>query len=128
MPRQKLTQKVVDRLPAPDPGGRQVLHWDTELKGFGVLCSGTTTAQSFIVQRDLVGGRTRRVTVGPCNVLTLARSSRASWCDRRSEGAAAARARRAAPIRLFISAAAASVKVTTSNSSTSHGSGASQTR
>jgi integrase len=71
MPRQKLTQKVVDRLPAPDPSGRQVLHWDTELKGFGVLCSGTTTAQSFIVQRDLVGGRTRRVTVGPCNVLTL---------------------------------------------------------
>ena len=64
MPRQKLTQKVVDRLPAPDPSGQQVLHWDTDLKGFGVLCSGTTTARSFIVQRDLVGGRTRRVTVG----------------------------------------------------------------
>ena len=61
MPRQKLTQKVVDRLPAPDPSGRQVLHWDTELKGLGVLCSGTTTARSFIVQRDLVGGRTRRL-------------------------------------------------------------------
>ena len=62
MPRIKLTQKAVDKLRAPDPSGKQVIHWDTEVRGFGVLCSGTTNARSFIVQRD-VGGRTRRLTI-----------------------------------------------------------------
>jgi integrase len=71
MPRLKLTQRVVDRLPAPDPSGKQVLHWDEQLRGFGVLCSGVSTAKSYVVQRDLPDGRTRRVTVAACNVLTL---------------------------------------------------------
>lgn len=71
MPRLKLTVRAVERLRAPDPSGRQTLHWDTELRGFGVLASGTTNGKSYIVQRDLPGGRTRRVTVGPTNVLTL---------------------------------------------------------
>ena len=71
MPRLKLTVRAVDRLPAPDPSGHQVLHWDAELRGFGVLCSGTTDAKTYVVQRDLPGGRTRRVTVGPVNVLDL---------------------------------------------------------
>ena len=71
MPRLKLTVRAVDRLPAPDPSGGQVLHWDSELRGFGVLCSGTTATKTYVVQRDLPGGRTRRVTVGPVNVLDL---------------------------------------------------------
>jgi integrase len=33
--------------------------------------SGTTASKTFVVQRDLPGGRTRRVTLGPTNVLTL---------------------------------------------------------
>jgi integrase len=71
MPRIKLTVKAIERLPAPDPSGRQALHWDTELRGFGVLCSGKTAAKTYIVQRDLPGGLTRRVTVAPVNVLDL---------------------------------------------------------
>ena len=70
MPRIKLTEKAIDKLKAPAPGGRQVLYWDTDLRGFGVLCSGKTTAKTYVVQRD-VNGLTRRVTVAATNVLKL---------------------------------------------------------
>ena len=71
MSRSKLTVRSISHLRAPDPSGKQRLHWDVELKGFGVLCSGSTDAKTFVVQRDLSGGRTRRVTIGPVNVLGL---------------------------------------------------------
>lgn len=71
MPRIKLTQRAIEKLPAPDPCGRQVLHWDTELRGFGVLCSGKTNARTYVVQRDLPNGRTRRVTIAATNVIAL---------------------------------------------------------
>jgi integrase len=71
MPRLKLTAKAIEGLHAPDPSGKQVLYWDETLRGFGVLCSGKSKARTFIVQRDLPGGRTRRVTVAPVNVLPL---------------------------------------------------------
>ena len=64
MPRIRLTEKSIDKLKAPDPSKRQVPHWDTELRGFAVLCSGVSNAKTFIAQRDLPHGRTRRVTVG----------------------------------------------------------------
>jgi integrase len=67
----KLTKAAIAKLPAPDPSGKQKLYWDTELVGFGLLCSGVSAAKSFMVQRDLPGGRTRRVTIGPANVLTV---------------------------------------------------------
>jgi integrase len=70
MARLKLTAKAIDRLRAPSPNGKQQLYWDTELRGFGVLVSGTTNGKSFVVQRD-VNGQSRRVTVGATNVLTL---------------------------------------------------------
>jgi len=70
MPKLRLTARAVESLCAPDPSGKQVLHWDTELRGFGVLVSGRTNAKTFIVQRE-INGRTRRVTVGPTNVLSL---------------------------------------------------------
>ena len=63
MPMIKLTKRAIADLPAPDPSGKQVLHWDEELKGFGVLCSGVTREKTFVVQRA-VRGRTRRVTLG----------------------------------------------------------------
>jgi integrase len=62
MPRLKLTQAAIRRL-QPDPNGRQVLYWDTEQRGFGVLVSGKTNARSYVVQRE-VNGLTRRVTLG----------------------------------------------------------------
>ena len=36
----KLTERAVERIKAPTGNGKQALHWDAELKGFGVLCSG----------------------------------------------------------------------------------------
>jgi hypothetical protein len=71
MPRLKLTQRTVEKLPAPDPSARQVLHWDTAMRGFGVLCSGKTNAKTYVVQRDLPDGRTRRVTIAAANVISL---------------------------------------------------------
>jgi integrase len=71
MPRTKLTQKAIARLRAPDPSGKQTLHWDTELRGLGVLCSGVTNTKTFGVQRDLPGGRTRRITLAPTNVIQV---------------------------------------------------------
>ncbi|TIX46035.1 MAG: DUF4102 domain-containing protein [Mesorhizobium sp.] len=70
----KLTERVIDRLAAPDPSGKQVLHWDADLKGFGVLCSGVTSSKTYIVQRTLPDGRTRRVTVAAANEIDLAKA------------------------------------------------------
>jgi integrase len=67
----KITERAVDRLPAPDPSGTQKLYWDIDLRGFGVLCSGVTNAKTFVVQQA-INGRTRRVTVAPTNVLSVA--------------------------------------------------------
>jgi integrase len=71
MPQKKLTEKTIAGLKAPDPSGRQVMYWDTELKGFAVRVSGTTTDRAYIVQRA-INGNTRRITIGPVNVLSLA--------------------------------------------------------
>jgi integrase len=71
MPRLKLTERAITKIRAPDPSGKQTLHWDTELRGFAVLASGVSNARTFIVQRDLPNGITRRVTVGACNEISL---------------------------------------------------------
>jgi integrase len=72
MPRLKLTKTTVQKLSAPDTGGKQALHWDTDLKGFGVLCSGKTNAKSYVVQHDVQNGpKGRRITIGPTNVLQV---------------------------------------------------------
>jgi integrase len=75
MPTIKLTERSVERLKAPDPSGKQQLHWDADLKGFGVLCSGTTNAKTYVIQRA-IHGKTRRITVGPTNVLALIEARR----------------------------------------------------
>jgi hypothetical protein len=72
MPRIKLTAHAVVTLSAPTPGGKQVVHWDTDLRGFGVLCSGKTNAKTYIVQRDLPGGNSRRVTIAKINEMKFA--------------------------------------------------------
>jgi integrase len=64
MPPLKLTKAAIDRIKAPDPSGKQVIHWDAELTGFGLLASGISSTKSYIAQRRMPDGRTRRVTVG----------------------------------------------------------------
>src|SRR5260370_19711323 len=73
MPKLKsqLTEREIARMPAHDPSGKQALHWHSDLRGFAVLCSGTTTVKSYIVQRDLPSGTTRRLTVAAVNETTL---------------------------------------------------------
>jgi integrase len=71
MPRIKLTEKAISKIEAPNPSGKQALYWDTELRGFAVLCSGKTNSKSYIAQRDLPNGLTRRLTVGAVNELAL---------------------------------------------------------
>jgi integrase len=71
MPTVKFTPANIAKLKAPSKSGRQEIVWDSELKGFGVLLSGTTNVRTFIVQRKLPDRRTRRVTVGAANVLSL---------------------------------------------------------
>jgi integrase len=64
MPAVKLTKAAIERIKAPDPSGKQAIVWDTDLKGFGLLVSGTTSSKSYIAQRRLPDGRSRRLTVG----------------------------------------------------------------
>ena len=71
MPKLHLNERAVARLVAPDPSGKDVLYWSLERKGFGVRCSGTTNVKMYIVQRDLPGGKPRRVNIGPCNGLSF---------------------------------------------------------
>jgi integrase len=58
----KLTDAKIEAL-RPDPSGKQLLIWDSETRGLGVLVSRVT--KSFVVQHKLNDGRTRRVTIGP---------------------------------------------------------------
>lgn len=71
MPTAKLTKAMLAKLSAPHPSGKQMLVWDTELKGFGVLLSGKTRSRSYVVQHTLADGKTRRMTIGPVNTLDL---------------------------------------------------------
>jgi integrase len=74
MPKIKLTQRVIARIEAPQPGGKPVLFWDLDLKGFGVLASGKTNVKSFIAQRDLPNGKTRRITIAAVVEMTLTKA------------------------------------------------------
>jgi integrase len=71
MPTGKLTKRAVDAL-AP-PGSKQLIYWDTEVKGFGlrVLPSGLKT---FVVQYRNAEGIQRRMKLGRFGVLTVERA------------------------------------------------------
>lgn len=71
MPCIAFTVRIIKKLQAPDPSGKQVIHWDDTLRGFGVLCSGVSNTKTFIAQRDLPGGKARRVTVGAVAEISL---------------------------------------------------------
>src|SRR5262245_25824575 len=57
MPRNKLNQKTVDRMRAPNPSGKDIIHFDINNPGFGVFVSGKTTRKAYVVQTDAVGRR-----------------------------------------------------------------------
>src|SRR5436190_6703665 len=71
MPRIKFTKAAIERIKAPDPSGKQTIFWDADLKGFGLLVSGVTSSKSFIAQRTLPGGNSRRVTIGAVAEIAL---------------------------------------------------------
>jgi integrase len=70
MSQKKLSEKIVKELLAPDPTGTQKLHWDTETKGFGVLCSGTSTIKTYIAKGNL-RGRSVRKTIERVDLISL---------------------------------------------------------
>lgn len=70
MPQISLTEKSVRRLVAPDPSGKQVLYWDSGLAGFGVLCSGTSAAKTYVV-RGSVHGRDIRKKIERVGLIPL---------------------------------------------------------
>lgn len=72
MPAIKINKSNLDKLEPPtarkDGGKGEVLHWDTEVKGFGARITATGKI-SFIIQRD-VNGRDERSTIGTFGVMT----------------------------------------------------------
>jgi integrase len=88
MPKLNLTERAIARMAAPDPSGKQVLHWDTAITGLAVLCSGVSPAKTYVVQRALRDGRTRRITIGAVSILTLekARARAADAIDEMRRG------------------------------------------
>jgi integrase len=55
------TEKALTALPPPPAGVVRTYHWDTELKGFGVVVG--RTRRTFVALR-WVGGKRRKITIG----------------------------------------------------------------
>ena len=68
----KLTKSVVEGLPAPALG--YTLHWDGQLKGFGVRMT-ARGVKTFVLQRR-VNGKERRITIGRLGPLTAEQARR----------------------------------------------------
>jgi integrase len=67
MPRIKLTEKIIPRLkgrPADSKSKEPIVYWDETMPGFGLMVSTKTGLKSFVVQRDLAGGKPVRRTIG----------------------------------------------------------------
>ena len=73
MPRIKLTERVIPTLKGR--GATQVrqpvFYFDKDMPGFGVAVSTKTGLKTFVAQRDLPNGRTRRVTIGAVGEISL---------------------------------------------------------
>ena len=64
------TGEISDRLinGLPLPRGKPALYWHPVIRGLGIAISAKKGTRSWIIQRD-IGGRTRRVTLGPVGSL-----------------------------------------------------------
>ena len=58
----KLTKRVVDSA-APDPSGKQLIIWDSEVKGFALRVT-PAGAKSYVLNYRTAEGRERRYTIG----------------------------------------------------------------
>src|SRR5271166_6096063 len=63
----RITKRVVDGLEPHE--GRDVFAWDGELRGFGVRVK-PSGVKTFLIQYRNQEGRTRRLVLGQCGVLT----------------------------------------------------------
>jgi len=61
----RLTKRVVDQI---TPGGTEMMHWDDELRGFGVRVWPSGRKVYMVMSR--VKGRLRRITIGPHGPVT----------------------------------------------------------
>lgn len=67
----KLTQSKIPQLKHPGGGNRAMIFWDDSLPGFGVRVY-PSGRRSYVIIYRTENGLKRWLTVGPCNVLTLA--------------------------------------------------------
>ena len=63
----KITKRTVDNLVPPEKG--YALHWDDEIKGFGVRIT-ETGARSFVLEKS-ISGKHRRMTLGRYGAVTV---------------------------------------------------------
>ena len=63
----KITKRVVDALGSKP--NKDVFAWDSEMRGFGVRVK-PAGAKTYLIQYRNVEGRTRRLVLGSCGVLT----------------------------------------------------------
>jgi integrase len=67
MPRIRLTERIIARLkgrPLSSNSKEPVIWFDEEMPGFGVQVSTKTNLKTYVVQRDLPNGKTRRIALG----------------------------------------------------------------
>jgi integrase len=68
MERRKLTKRVVDAL-VPDPAGRDIIHFDTEIRGFGVRVK-ASGAKSYILKYRNRYGQQRKFHIARVGEIT----------------------------------------------------------
>jgi hypothetical protein len=74
MPRIKLTERIIPRLrgrPASSKSREPVIYFDISTPGFGVSVSTKTGLKSYVIQRDLPNGKTRRVAIAAVKEISL---------------------------------------------------------
>jgi hypothetical protein len=68
MERKKLTKRVIDAL-APEPSGRDITYFDSELRGFGVRVK-ASGAKSYLLKYRNKFGQQRKLTIARVGELT----------------------------------------------------------
>lgn len=63
----KITKRLIDTLGSKP--NKDVFAWDSEMRGFGVRVK-PSGAKTYLIQYRNIEGRTRRLVLGPCGVLT----------------------------------------------------------